>query len=131
MMNFRKLSGPSLRLLILATLPHLLSAQTTVTLSATLNPSRFGAPVVLSATVTPSTATGRVTFYDGVTVLGTRTLSGGAAPFVTRLLPSGPRKLRAYYAGDANFLTATSNVVAQTVNAQSSASFATGATPAV
>jgi hypothetical protein len=62
-----KFSGfPSL-FLLLATLPQLLDAQTTVTLSTSSNSSIFGAPVVLTAAVTPLNATSRVTFYDGVT----------------------------------------------------------------
>lgn len=107
---------------LLAALPHLLPAQTTVTLSSTPNLSRFGAAVVLSATVTPASASGRVTFYDGVTVLGTKSLVSGVASISTIALPAGSRKLRAYYAG-AN-PAATSNVVTQTVNAQFSAGFA-------
>ena len=121
MMLESRLSG-LLTLLILAVLPHLLSAQTTVTLSTSPNPSKFGSPVILSATVTPSTATGRVTFYDGVTVLGTKPLVSGAASLSTISLPAGSRKLRAYYAGATP--PATSNVVTQIVNAQPSASFA-------
>jgi hypothetical protein len=106
--------------LFLAVVPHLLHAQTTVTLSASPTPSTFGAPVVLTATVTPPTATGRVTFYDGVTVLGTKALASGVASISTIALPTGSRKLRAYYAGDATHSAATSNVVGQTVNSQPS-----------
>jgi len=102
---------------LLAALPHL-DAQTTVTLATSPNPSIFGAPVVLGAAVTPSTAAGRVTFYDGVTVLGTKPLVSGAASLSTILLPAGTRQLKAYYAGDASNAAATSNVVSQTVNAR-------------
>ena len=103
---------------LLAALPLLLEAQTGVTLSSTPNPSRFGAPVALTATVTPSTATGRVTFYDGVTMLGAKPLVSGAASLSTILLPAGTRQLKAYYAGDASNAAATSNVLSPTVNAQ-------------
>src|ERR1017187_8170720 len=123
MTTARKLSGFSSLLLILAALPHLLTAQTTVALSTSANPSIFGAPVVLSAAVTPATATGRVTFYDGVTVLGTKPLASGAASLSTILLSAGPHKLKTYYGGDGTNAAATSNVVSQTVNAQSSAGF--------
>jgi hypothetical protein len=126
MMNARRLSSFSRLLLTLAALPHLLHAQTTVTLSTSPNPSRLGAPVVLSAAVSPATATGRVTFYDGVTVVGTKPLVSGAASFSTSLLQAGNRKLRAYYGGDGSNAAATSNVVSQAVNAQPSASFAVG-----
>ena len=59
----------------------------------------YGAPVTLTATV-DSVGTGRVTFYDGATLLGIRTLSGGQAVLTTRLLPAGRRQLRAHYSGD-------------------------------
>jgi hypothetical protein len=96
---------------LLAALAPSLYAQTTVTLSTSSNPSVFGAPVVLTATVSPATATGKVTFYDGVTVLGTKSLTSGVAQISTIALPAGSRKLRAYYAG------ATSNMLTQTVTA--------------
>ena len=114
--------------LLLLTLSLLPQAQgltsTTLTLAVSPTPSVLGAPVTLSATVTPINATGKVTFYDGVTVLGTKTLSGGSASFLTGLLPSGARKLRAYYAGDSGNAAATSNVVTQVVNAKPSVGFA-------
>jgi hypothetical protein len=110
--------------LLLACLPHLLDAQTTVTLSTSPNPSIFGAPVTLTATVTPPNATGRVTFYDGLTVLGTKPLFFHTASISTIALPAGVRNLRAYYAGDSSNFPATSNVIAQTVNAQPSSNLA-------
>ena len=110
-------------LLILAALPHLLNAQTTVTLSASPNPSIFGTSVTLSAAVSPATATGRVTFYDGVNVLGTKALVSGATSISTILLTAGSHKIKAYYGGDTSNAAATSNVVTQAVNAQFSAGF--------
>jgi hypothetical protein len=98
--SFGSLSAPFV-------LDNLLSS--TVTLAASLNPSTFGAPVTLTATVTPSSASGRVTFYDGTTVLGTKPLSGGAASLSTILLPTGARKLTAYYSGDAYYLAGTAS----------------------
>lgn len=87
----------------------------TVTVSSSANPSVYGSAVTLTATVTPSTATGLVTFYDGVTVLGTSALASGQATFSTKLLASGGRSLKAYYEGDSADLPSTSTVVAQTV----------------
>jgi hypothetical protein len=60
---------------------------------------------------------GRVTFYDGVSVLGTATLANGQASFTTSLLPSGTRLLRAYYGGSGSFSPSTSVIVTQTVMA--------------
>src|ERR1051325_2306447 len=112
--------------LLLAALPHLLLAQTTVTLSTSPNPSVFGAPVVLKATVTPSDATGRVTFYDGVAVIGIAPISSGTATLSTVLLPSGIRRVKAYYGGDAGHPASTSNIVIQAVNAARGGEFAAG-----
>ena len=96
----------------------------TVTLAAVSpNPSTFGAPVTLTATVSPSNATGRIIFYDGVTVLGARSLSGGSASLLTGLLAVGPHKLRAYYLAGTQYAAASSNVVTQTVNAQPANAF--------
>ena len=44
--------------------------------------SVFGAPVTLTATVSPSSATGPVTFYDGVAILGVAQLSNGNATLI-------------------------------------------------
>jgi hypothetical protein len=46
-----------------------LLAQTTVTLSTSMNAAVYGQPVTLTATVTPAGG-GKVTFYDGAMILG-------------------------------------------------------------
>jgi hypothetical protein len=124
MTTARKLSSSSALLLVLAALPNL-TAQTTVALTGPASPVLFGAPVTLTATVTPATATGKVTFYDGVTVLGTKPLTSGAASISTILLTAGSHtKLKAYYGGDSSNAAATSNAISLTVSAQFSAGFA-------
>ncbi len=123
-MTTRMFYGISLLLLILAAAPNLLNAQTTVSLQANPSSSSLGALVTLTAMVTPSTATGRVTFYDGVTVLGTKPLTSGAASLTTGLLTAGSHKLKVIYGGDASNAAATSTSVTQSVNAQFSAGFA-------
>jgi hypothetical protein len=100
-----------------------LSFASAVALSASPNPSQFGAPVTLTALVTPSASTGKVAFYAGVTVLGTATLSSGKAAFTTRFLPPGNQQLKARYLGDSSNASASSNTVSQTVNAVASVSF--------
>jgi hypothetical protein len=68
-----------------------------VTLQSSTNPSVFGHAVTLTATVKPVTATGTVTFYEGITVLETEPLTNGVAKFTTTLLPSGhPRGIDAF-----------------------------------
>ena len=84
-----------------------LTATTTV-LASSRNPSVLGQSVTLTVTVSPVAATGTVTFYDGVSFLGLRTISNGQAILTTTLLPSGSRSLKAYYAGDATIANARS-----------------------
>src|ERR1019366_8735718 len=91
--------------LVLIFLPRFLAAQipSAVSLFGSPNPSVFGGPVTLTAVMTPSSATGRVTFYDGTMVLGVSTIAAGQASLTTNLLSSGTRILRAHYSGDANY----------------------------
>jgi Bacterial Ig-like domain (group 3)/FG-GAP-like repeat/Viral BACON domain/S-layer homology domain len=87
-----------------------------VTLTASPSPAIFGAPVILTATLNPPSATGKVTFYDGSVILGTATISGGVATLRVPLNSSGPRSLVARYLGDSNNSTAASPVVLESVN---------------
>jgi hypothetical protein len=90
--------------------------ETTATiLTSSPNPSVSGQKVTFTATVTPSTATGTVTFYHGSTVLGTGTLSGGVAVYKTTALSVGTHSLTATYGGDADDAPSTSPVLYQTV----------------
>ncbi len=121
---------------IVLLVPALLSAAgTTTTLSSSVNPAEYGHAVTLTAVVTPSTATGKVTFYDGTTVLETETLASGKAVFTTTLLASGARSLRAYYEGDSNHTPSTSAILTEQVNTvsgngfQTPASYSAGAYP--
>jgi sugar lactone lactonase YvrE len=90
-------------------------ASTTTSLTSSPNPSTFGASVTLTATVTPSSATGSVQFFNGTTLLGTATLSSGQAQFSTTALPVGTDSLTATYQGDANNTSSTSGAIQQTV----------------
>src|SRR6185437_11069393 len=81
---------------------HTLS--TTITLSTSAARAAIGSPVTLTATVSPSSATGTITFLDlqfGAP-LGTGTLSGGVATLTTSSLAVGQRSLVAIYGGDTN-----------------------------
>src|SRR5207237_5612068 len=77
-------------------------AGTSSGLTSSPNPSTFGQSVALTATVSPSTATGTVTFKDGSTSLGTGTLSNGTATLTLSTLAMGPHSLTAVYGGEAN-----------------------------
>jgi subtilase family serine protease len=78
-----------------------LSIATTTSVSASANSIFVGRPVTFTATVTPASATGVVSFYDNgsTTALGTGTVSAGTATFTTSSLPSGTNSITATYNG--------------------------------
>jgi hypothetical protein len=88
---------------------------TTTTLSGAGGTFRYGSPVMLTATVSPSAATGAVTFYDGATILGSATLSGGQATLSTLSLPAGSRSLKARYLGSPAYVGSLSQTSTATV----------------
>jgi autotransporter-associated beta strand protein len=73
-------------------------------------PSQTYGSIVLGATVSPSAATGTVTFYSGTTNVGTATLSGGVAtgPAIASLLPAGVHPITAKYGGDSTYAGSSS-----------------------
>src|SRR6266403_5059319 len=91
-----------------------------VSLVSSLSPSAVGQAVTFTATVKPASGsgipTGTVTFNDGATALGTGTLSGGIATFMTSGLGAGAHSITAVYGGDANFGGGASPVLTQTIN---------------
>ena len=91
------------------------ASASTTTLTASPASALLGQTVTITASVTPSAATGTVTFYDGSTVLGTSLLSGGAASFATNLIPSGKRTLTAVYRGDPSTAASASVSFTETV----------------
>jgi hypothetical protein len=58
-----------------------------------------------------------VAFLDGTTTLGTGTLNKGIATYSTSSLSVGTHSIAAQYSGDANFASATSAPVTETVSA--------------
>jgi hypothetical protein len=95
-------------------------ATSTTTLVSGANPSIVGNSVTLTATISPSTGTGTLTFKDGSTTLGTATIGHGSGSFATSALSVGSHPLTAVYAGNSNFSGSTSNTVTQVVSAVSS-----------
>jgi hypothetical protein len=91
------------------------SVNTTTTLKSSVNPSVTGQTVTFTATVSPSSATGTVQFFDGAQSLGTLPLSGGTATFTTSSLSQGKHSITAKYLGDTNDNPSTSAVLTQTV----------------
>ena len=104
---------------------------TTTTLTSSLNPSKFGQAVTLTATVSPASATGTVTFKDGGTVLGTATLSSGTATFTTSALTAGMHSIVAVYGGDTGNGPSTSAAMSQTVLALTATHVTSSANPSL
>jgi hypothetical protein len=89
---------------------------TTTSLTSSLNPSTFGNSVTLTATVTPSNTTGTVQFFNGSTLLGSASLSGGRAILTTTALPGGTDSLTAGYVGNSTSAASVSGARVQTVD---------------
>jgi uncharacterized protein (TIGR03437 family) len=94
---------------------------TTTTLAAAPTSQTAGVAVAIHAIVTPSTATGTVTYFDSTTQIGTATLSGGAANLFISTLAVGTHTLTASYSGDANDAASTSASITVTITAAANA----------
>src|SRR5439155_12003433 len=94
-----------------------LKGSTSVALASSGNPSTAKSPVTVTATITPATATGTVTFYDGGVALGAAMpLSGGTAGLSTSALTAKTHAITCVYNGDANFAGSTAPALSQVVN---------------
>jgi len=86
-------------------------APTAVALAESLSLSTLGQQVTFTVTVTgpASSPTGKITFLDGSTVLGSAQLnSSGSASFTSAGIAVGTHSITAAYEGDANFLAGNS-----------------------
>jgi Bacterial Ig-like domain (group 3)/FG-GAP-like repeat len=95
------------------------AAATTTVVSSTLNPAFDNESVPFTATVTSNAGTpsGDVELFDGSTLLGTHTLSGGTAQFSDVDPTDGIHSITAKYLGNANFAASTSAVFSETITA--------------
>ncbi|MFI1548740.1 beta strand repeat-containing protein, partial [Streptomyces griseofuscus] len=105
---------------------------TTTGLTSAPDPSVFGEAKTLTATVAAvppgaGTPTGTVDFFDGATLIGTSTVTGGTATLTTSALGVGTHSLTAVYNGDTEFTGSTSPVDTQTVTRSASATALTSA----
>lgn len=100
----------------------------TITLSSSASASVYGSSVNFTAAVTPSNATGTVTFNDGGTSLGTATISAGSASLTSPTLAAGSHSITAAYGGDNNYGAAQSAALTQIVN-QASVTLALAVSP--
>ncbi len=106
-------------------------ARTPTTTDMSVSPGtnvNVGTSVTFTATVTPSTVTGSVSFYDNgsTTALGSGTVSSGTATFMTSSLPQGSNSVIAVYSGDSNDRLSTSAATVVTVTGPD---FTVGASP--
>jgi len=105
-------------------------ASTTTALSSSLNPAQYGQTLNLTATVSPQSATGNVTFRFGSNPLGTAPLNGGTANYAVSVLPAGSLSLTAAYDGDSLNAASTSPELTQTINqAPTTVTLASSANP--
>jgi RHS repeat-associated protein len=106
---------------------------TTTALTSSVNPSTYGGPTTLTASIAGGVApSGVITFKDGATVLGTGTVSGTTASLVISTLSGGTHSLSATYGGDVNNASSTSAALTQTVNTvSSSVALTSSVTPSI
>jgi hypothetical protein len=123
------LAGGNDNLAIQLTVLHPGPAETTTVLTTSPNPSLFGQPVTLTATVEPATGhavpAGAVSFYVGTlaasSLLNTQVLnSSGTASFTTPALLAGGNIIYAVYTGSTAFIGSASTRITQTVSFTSS-----------
>ena len=95
-------------------------ASTTTAITTPSGAVNQGTNVTFTATVTPSTATGTVSFYDNAstTALGTSPISSGTATFSTTTLPAGSNSVVATYNGNGSDNVSTSPTPAVVVVTQ-------------
>jgi hypothetical protein len=92
----------------------------TTALTATPGSTSFGAPVTLTATITPASTgsaapTGAVDFFSGSTLLGNGTVSNDVATLTTTALTVGTNSITAEYLGDPNYAASTSEADTVTI----------------
>lgn len=88
----------------------------TLALTSDTNPANAGAPVTLTATLSPSFGTGTVAFYDNANFVGSSQLANGQAVILYSSQLPGTHSLTASYNGDFTVAPARSNVLVETIN---------------
>jgi hypothetical protein len=79
-----------------------------ISLQASTTTPQYQTPVTLTATVSPSSVTGTVSFYNGGTLVGSAPVNGSAVTLTTSFAAGGTATVRAVYSGDYNYLSNTS-----------------------
>ena len=123
--------GDSLNLgAVSSPLVQLIQANSTTAIQSSANPANVGQLVTLTATVSPTTATGSVQFLVGGTVIGSAALANGIASFATTQLVAGTNQITASYSGDSATAASTSTALSQIVKASSTVLLSSSANPA-
>jgi hypothetical protein len=104
-------------------------APTYTGLASSFDPSTFGQNLTLTASVSSTTATGTVSFYDGVTDLGKNPLTNGIATLSISTLTPGTHLISAAYSGDNNYAASSSPVVTETIQAATPVTLSSSANP--
>jgi protocatechuate 3,4-dioxygenase beta subunit len=90
---------------------------TSISLAASSTSTTVGTSITLTAMVSPSAATGSVTFYSGTTALGTATISSGVATLTISFSTAQSATVTATYAGSSTYAASTSSAITITVAA--------------
>jgi hypothetical protein len=96
-----------------ATIYKLASSSSTMTLASSSNPVAAQSPFTLTVNLGNASLVGSVSFFDGNSLLGTGSLSGGTAS-LSVALPPGIHRLSAAYR--TNSVTADTAILYQIVN---------------
>jgi hypothetical protein len=100
---------------------------TNVSLGSSSNPAVAGQSVTLTAAVSATSggpvASGNMTFYDGLSLLGNSAVVNGQASLTTSLLPPGTHSLKASYLDSGAYFNSSSAAFSQTVIPVPSAGF--------
>jgi hypothetical protein len=92
-----------------------------ISTTTSLSPSNFtpaaGTNITLTATVTPSSGpTGAVGFFDGVSSIGTGTVTSGTATRTVTAITGGTHTYTAIYGGDGSYSSSSSSSVTVTAS---------------
>ncbi len=108
---------------VLSQLTSYAGTTTTTALAVNPNPVTLSQLVTLTATVTPSGASGNVEFLDGAVPLGAAVLAGGVATLRTPDLTSGQHALRARFKGTGSYAGSVSSAVSLNVKSVAGGGF--------
>ena len=91
-------------------------ASSSIAISSSTNPEAYGLNVILYGTISSTSATGSVTYYNGASNMGTSVVgSGGVSALSTTTLPVGTNSITAHYSGDGIYSSSTSSIFSQTI----------------